>query len=95
MRVFAGRTLLLLISAVFAVNADDVIYPDGDRSQEYLDKWKDKHPQEIHNELDRLMSLMESNMEHEPEHELKDWVKERRSNLQQIVDQSDEIKAEL
>jgi hypothetical protein len=29
MRVFAGRTLLLLLSAVFAVvNADDIIYPD-------------------------------------------------------------------
>lgn len=29
MRVFAGRTLLLLLSAVLAaVNADDVIYPD-------------------------------------------------------------------
>jgi hypothetical protein len=29
MRVFAGRTLLLLLSAVFAaVNADDLIYPD-------------------------------------------------------------------
>jgi hypothetical protein len=28
MRVFAVRTLLLLLSAVFAVNADDLIYPD-------------------------------------------------------------------
>jgi hypothetical protein len=28
MRIFAGRTLLLLLSAVFAVNADDLIYPD-------------------------------------------------------------------
>jgi hypothetical protein len=28
MRVFAVRTLVLLLSAVFAVNADDVIYPD-------------------------------------------------------------------
>jgi hypothetical protein len=28
MRIFAGSTLLLLLSAVFAVNADDLIYPD-------------------------------------------------------------------
>jgi hypothetical protein len=28
MRVFVGRTLLLFLSAVFAVNADDLIYPD-------------------------------------------------------------------
>jgi hypothetical protein len=28
MRVFVGRRILLLLSAVFAVNADDVIYPD-------------------------------------------------------------------
>jgi flagellar motility protein MotE (MotC chaperone) len=62
-----------------------------DRSLAFLNKWKDKKPQEINNELDRLMSLIESDMKHE----LKDWVKERRVILQRIVDQSEEVKTEL
>lgn len=70
-------------------------YLDGtgcdERSLQFLDKWKDKHPQDIHKELDRLMSLMETDMKHE----LKDWVKERRDNLKQIADQHDEIQTEL
>jgi hypothetical protein len=114
MRVFGGRTHLLLLSAVFAVNADDLIYPDdhwnysnrlteensecsvdgtgcNEHSLKFLEKWKDKHPQDIHNELDRLMSLMEG----DTNHELKDWVKERRDNLKQIADDHDEIQTEL
>jgi flagellar motility protein MotE (MotC chaperone) len=62
-----------------------------ERSQKFLDEWKSKHPQDIHNELDRLMSLMEKDMKHE----LKDWVKERRDNLKRIADSHDEIKSEL
>jgi flagellar motility protein MotE (MotC chaperone) len=62
-----------------------------ERSLKFLEKWKDKHPQVIHNELDRLMTLLEGDMNHE----LKDWVKERRNNLKQIADQHDEIQTEL
>lgn len=58
-----------------------------DRSLAFLEKWKGKHPQEIHNELDRLMSVMEGQMKPEQ----KDWVKERRTNLKRIVDESDDI----
>jgi flagellar motility protein MotE (MotC chaperone) len=61
-----------------------------ERALKFLDKWKDKHPQDIHNELDRLVSLMEGNMNHE----LKDWVKERRNSLKQIADEHDEIKTD-
>jgi thioredoxin-like negative regulator of GroEL len=60
------------------------------KSQTYMKQWKDKKPEELEDELNRLDGLMERHVTYG----LKRWMKDRSDILRQLLPIEEEVKEE-